>query len=53
MEMIFRSVKLPNLSIENFVVETPDMRKKYKKWSKVTFVIKDFDYVEYCQSLND
>ncbi|KYO46671.1 putative ATP-dependent RNA helicase DHX58 isoform B [Alligator mississippiensis] len=34
MEMIFRSVKLPNLSIENFVVETPDMRKKYKKWSK-------------------
>ncbi|NXK13279.1 DHX58 helicase, partial [Herpetotheres cachinnans] len=48
MEMIYRQVKLPILSIKNFVVETPAEKKKYKKWSAVTFPVKEFDYVEYC-----
>ncbi|NXU79804.1 DHX58 helicase, partial [Oreotrochilus melanogaster] len=47
-EMIYRQVKLPILCIKNFVVETPAEKKKYKKWSAVTFPIEDFDYVEYC-----
>ncbi|KAM7081937.1 ATP-dependent RNA helicase DHX58 [Ciconia maguari] len=50
MEMIYRQVKLPILCIKNFVVETPAEKKRYKKWSAVTFPIKEFDYVEYCSS---
>ncbi|KFO72143.1 putative ATP-dependent RNA helicase DHX58, partial [Cuculus canorus] len=48
MEMIYRQVKLPILSIKNFVVETPAEKRKYKKWSTVTFPVKEFDYLEYC-----
>ncbi|XP_074835035.1 ATP-dependent RNA helicase DHX58 isoform X2 [Carettochelys insculpta] len=48
MEMIYRSVTLPILSIKNFVVATPDGNKEHKKWSQVTFTVKDFDYEEYC-----
>ena len=52
MEMIYRQVKLPILSIKNFVVETPAEKKKYKKWSSVTCPVKEFDYVEYCSSIH-
>ncbi|KFQ21043.1 putative ATP-dependent RNA helicase DHX58, partial [Mesitornis unicolor] len=48
MEMIYRQVKLPILCIKNFVVETPDEKRRYKKWSAVTFSIEEFDYLEYC-----
>ncbi|NXA55708.1 DHX58 helicase, partial [Nothocercus julius] len=48
MEMIYRGVKLPILCIKHFVVETPDEKRKYKKWSSVTFPIEEFDYLEYC-----
>ncbi|NXX20156.1 DHX58 helicase, partial [Podargus strigoides] len=48
MEMIYQQVKLPILCIRNFVVETPAEKKRYKKWSAVTFPIKEFDYLEYC-----
>ncbi|NWR36156.1 DHX58 helicase, partial [Tachuris rubrigastra] len=48
MEMLYRQVKLPILCIKNFVVETPAEKKRYKKWSSVTFPIKEFDYLEYC-----
>ncbi|KFM01283.1 putative ATP-dependent RNA helicase DHX58, partial [Aptenodytes forsteri] len=48
MEMIYRQVKLPILCIKNFVVETPAERRRYKKWSNVTFLVKEFDYLEYC-----
>ncbi|NWW93321.1 DHX58 helicase, partial [Rhynochetos jubatus] len=48
MEMIYRHVKLPILCIKNFVVETPAEKRRYKKWSTVTFPIKEFDYLEYC-----
>ncbi|NXD65757.1 DHX58 helicase, partial [Eolophus roseicapillus] len=48
MEMLYRQVKLPILCIKNFVVETPAEKKRYKKWSAVTFPIKEFDYLEYC-----
>ncbi|NXV15947.1 DHX58 helicase, partial [Cepphus grylle] len=48
MEMIYRHVKLPILCIKNFVVETPAEKRKFKKWSAVTFPVKEFDYLEYC-----
>ncbi|NWQ97622.1 DHX58 helicase, partial [Burhinus bistriatus] len=48
MEMIYRQVKLPILCIKNFVVETPAEKRRYKKWSAVTFPVKEFDYLEYC-----
>ncbi|NXO15031.1 DHX58 helicase, partial [Oriolus oriolus] len=48
MEMLYRHVKLPILCIKNFVVETPAEKRRYKKWSSVTFPIKAFDYLEYC-----
>ncbi|NXR10769.1 DHX58 helicase, partial [Semnornis frantzii] len=48
MEMIYRQVKLPILCIKNFVVETPAEKRRYKKWSTVTFPIEEFDYTEYC-----
>ncbi|NWR63359.1 DHX58 helicase, partial [Bucorvus abyssinicus] len=48
MEMIFRHVKLPILCIKNFVVETPDEKRRYKKWSTVTFPVEEFDYLAYC-----
>ncbi|NXX95670.1 DHX58 helicase, partial [Centropus bengalensis] len=48
MEMIYRHVNLPILCIKNFVVGTPDEKRKYKKWSAVTFPIEEFDYLEYC-----
>ncbi|XP_070612459.1 ATP-dependent RNA helicase DHX58 isoform X1 [Erythrolamprus reginae] len=51
MEMIYRDFTLPMLSIKNFVVETPLGRQKLKKWSKVTFEIKAFDYTEYCSTM--
>ncbi|XP_065507457.1 ATP-dependent RNA helicase DHX58 [Caloenas nicobarica] len=50
MEMIYKQVKLPMLCIKNFVVETPAEKRRYKKWSAVTFPVKEFDYVEYCSS---
>lgn len=53
MEMIYRNVTLPILSIKNFVVVTPDEKKKYKKWSTVTFPIEEFSYLEYCSSAQD
>ncbi|NXP56359.1 DHX58 helicase, partial [Heliornis fulica] len=48
MEMIYQQVKLPILCIKNFVVKTPAERRRYKKWSTVTFPIKEFDYPDYC-----
>ncbi|NWX37911.1 DHX58 helicase, partial [Notiomystis cincta] len=48
MEMLYRQMKLPILCIKNFVVETPAEKRRYKKWSVVTFPIKAFDYLEYC-----
>ncbi|NXE28758.1 DHX58 helicase, partial [Ardeotis kori] len=48
MEMIYRQVKLPILCIKNFVVETPAEKRRYKKWSAVTFPVEEFDYLEYC-----
>ncbi|XP_075631123.1 ATP-dependent RNA helicase DHX58 [Balearica regulorum gibbericeps] len=52
MEMIYRQVKLPILCIKNFIVETPAEKRRYKKWSTVTFPIKEFDYLEYCSSIH-
>lgn len=48
MEMIYCEITLPMLGIKNFVVEDPNGRKTYKKWSKISFDIQEFDYLEYC-----
>uniref|UniRef100_A0A8C3LAZ5 RNA helicase n=1 Tax=Chrysolophus pictus TaxID=9089 RepID=A0A8C3LAZ5_CHRPC len=53
MEMIYQNVTLPILSIKNFVVVTPDEKKKYRKWNRVTFPIQEFSYLEYCSSIQD
>lgn len=50
MEIIFRHVKLPVISIKNFVVETPNEKRRYKKWSAVTFPVEEFDYLAYCST---
>ncbi|XP_072856037.2 ATP-dependent RNA helicase DHX58 isoform X1 [Pogona vitticeps] len=50
MEMIYREITLPMLSIKSFVVETPGGRKTYKQWSKVTFDVKEFNYIDYLNS---
>ncbi|KAL8222136.1 UNVERIFIED_CONTAM: hypothetical protein K2H54_075008 [Gekko kuhli] len=49
-EMIYRAVSLPMLAVKNFVVESPDGRRTYKQWSKVTFAIEEFDYTQYCET---
>nr|XP_056702561.1 ATP-dependent RNA helicase DHX58 [Euleptes europaea] len=50
MEMIYRAVTLPMLAVKNFVVESPNDRRTYKQWSKVTFAIEEFDYSQYCET---
>uniref|UniRef100_W5N4D3 RNA helicase n=1 Tax=Lepisosteus oculatus TaxID=7918 RepID=W5N4D3_LEPOC len=49
MEMIFKGVILPNLSIKNFVMETPDGRFSKKQWKDAPFSMEEFDYIEYCE----
>ncbi|XP_029429105.1 probable ATP-dependent RNA helicase DHX58 [Rhinatrema bivittatum] len=50
MEMIYKAVSIPNIGVKNFVVETPDEKRTYKKWKDVPFSIEEFNYMEYCQS---
>lgn len=50
MEMIYREIILPMLSIKNFVVESPGDKRTYKQWSKITFDVKEFNYIDYCDS---
>lgn len=50
MEMIYKSVTLPILSIKKFVVEMVNERKPYKQWKDVPFTIEEFDYIDYCQN---
>lgn len=38
------------LAVKNFVIESPDGKKTYRQWSKVTFAIEEFDYVEYYET---
>ncbi|MGH0156588.1 UNVERIFIED_CONTAM: hypothetical protein FKN15_031759 [Acipenser sinensis] len=49
MEMIYKAVTLPMLSIKNFVIATPKGRYSCKQWKGVTFRIDEFDYIAYCQ----
>ncbi|XP_060101683.1 ATP-dependent RNA helicase DHX58 [Heteronotia binoei] len=50
MEMIYKAVTLPMLAVKNFVIESPDGKRTYKQWSKVTFAIEKFDYTQYCET---
>ncbi|XP_033911266.1 ATP-dependent RNA helicase DHX58-like [Acipenser ruthenus] len=49
-EMIYKTITLPMLSIKNFVIETPSGTSSYKQWKGVNFRIDEFDYNDYCQS---
>lgn len=42
---------MPNLSIENFALETPGGRLTPRKWKDVTFTVGTFSLAEYCQDL--
>ncbi|KAK6473194.1 putative ATP-dependent RNA helicase DHX58 [Huso huso] len=48
MEMIYKAVTLPMLSIKKFVIATPKGRYSCKQWKGVTFQIDEFDYIAYC-----
>ncbi|XP_078501538.1 ATP-dependent RNA helicase DHX58-like isoform X1 [Lissotriton helveticus] len=49
MEIVYRAVNLPAISIKNFVVETSDgHRKTYKKWKDVPFAVEEMNYEEVC-----
>uniref|UniRef100_A0A8D0DRS5 RNA helicase n=1 Tax=Salvator merianae TaxID=96440 RepID=A0A8D0DRS5_SALMN len=52
MEMIYKNVTFPMLAIKNFVVETPDGRRTFKKWTKVPFDIEEFDFFKYSAELD-
>ncbi|KAK5884634.1 hypothetical protein CesoFtcFv8_018435 [Champsocephalus esox] len=42
-------VLLPNLSIKNLALDTPDNgRLTLKKWKDIPFIVEDFSYEEYC-----
>ncbi|XP_072343437.1 ATP-dependent RNA helicase DHX58 [Scyliorhinus torazame] len=49
MEMIYKSVPLPSISIKNFVVELPSGRSTFKKWKSVPCKMEEFNYVEFCE----
>ncbi|KAM4622670.1 ATP-dependent RNA helicase DHX58 [Discoglossus pictus] len=48
MEMIYKSLTLPMISIKNFVVQTPESKKPYKRWKDVPFHVEEFDFQNYC-----
>ncbi|KAM4692132.1 ATP-dependent RNA helicase DHX58 [Rhinophrynus dorsalis] len=48
MEIIYKGLTLPTVSVKNFVVETPLSKKPYKKWKTVPFFVEKFNYYMYC-----
>ncbi|XP_077315670.1 ATP-dependent RNA helicase DHX58 isoform X2 [Lithobates pipiens] len=50
--MIYKAVRLPVVSIKNFVIETPEERKPYKQWKDVPFTVELLNYVQYCEENN-
>ncbi|XP_072105821.1 ATP-dependent RNA helicase DHX58 [Mobula birostris] len=50
MQMIYKKVPIPSLSIKNFVVELPSGRRPFKQWKSVPCQIQDFNYTEYCKN---
>ncbi|XP_042637052.1 probable ATP-dependent RNA helicase DHX58 [Orycteropus afer afer] len=54
LQMTYKSVKLPVLRVKSMLLETPKGRVQAKKWSRVPFLVLDFDYGQHCaQSLSD
>ncbi|XP_069490579.1 ATP-dependent RNA helicase DHX58 [Ambystoma mexicanum] len=50
MEMIYRAVTLPAISIKNFVMEALDGKRfTHKKWKDVPFAVEELDYAEVCE----
>lgn len=46
--MIYKSLKLPVLKVRSMLLQTPKGRIQAKKWSRVPFLVTDFNYGEYC-----
>ncbi|KAM7068522.1 ATP-dependent RNA helicase DHX58 [Molossus nigricans] len=54
LQMIYKSLKLPVLKVRSMLLQTPKGRIQAKKWSRVPFLVTDFNYGEYCaQNLSD
>ncbi|XP_029784571.1 probable ATP-dependent RNA helicase DHX58 isoform X2 [Suricata suricatta] len=54
LQMIYKSLKLPALKVRSMLLETPQGRVQAKKWSRVPFLVHDFDYLQHCtQNLTD
>uniref|UniRef100_A0A0P6J5Z4 RNA helicase n=1 Tax=Heterocephalus glaber TaxID=10181 RepID=A0A0P6J5Z4_HETGA len=54
LQMIYRSASLPVLKVRSLLLETPQGRIQVKKWSRVPFLVEDFDFLQHCaQNLAD
>ncbi|KAM8945601.1 ATP-dependent RNA helicase DHX58 [Pelodytes ibericus] len=47
MEMIYKNVTLPMISIKNFALQTPQSKKSVKKWKDAPFSVDEFNYQMY------
>ncbi|OCT59844.1 probable ATP-dependent RNA helicase DHX58 [Xenopus laevis] len=48
-EMIYKHVNFPSVSIDNFVVETPESKRHYGQWKKVPFPVGELNYSLYIE----
>ncbi|XP_010633800.1 probable ATP-dependent RNA helicase DHX58 isoform X3 [Fukomys damarensis] len=54
LQMVYKSVTLPVLKVRSLLLETPQGRIQARKWSRVPFLVEDFDFLQHCaQSLQD
>uniref|UniRef100_A0A8C4Q9J3 RNA helicase n=1 Tax=Eptatretus burgeri TaxID=7764 RepID=A0A8C4Q9J3_EPTBU len=54
MQMIFKCIKLPCISIKSVILQMNDSRetrRSLKSWSKVPFAVKPFNYVQHCKEM--
>ncbi|KAE8574709.1 hypothetical protein XENTR_v10003543 [Xenopus tropicalis] len=48
-EIVYKHVNFPSVSACNFVLETPDCKKTFKKWKDVPFPVEELNYVLYLE----
>ncbi|NP_001085915.1 DEXH-box helicase 58 L homeolog [Xenopus laevis] len=46
-EMIYKHVNFPAISVKNFVVETPEIKRPYARWKDVPFPVDELNYVQH------
>ncbi|XP_036889330.1 probable ATP-dependent RNA helicase DHX58 [Sturnira hondurensis] len=52
LQMIYKSVRLPALKVCSILLETPRGRVQAKKWSRVPFLVPDFNYTQHLSELS-